>query len=77
MIVDLIGYTGMALILIGVYFVRNKKYTLQSDLALLFGQAGLTVNCFFFGAFPPALLNLVCIVLSLNNVRKDLKERKK
>jgi len=67
----------MALLLCGVYLVRRKKYALQSDLALLFGQAGLVVNCFYFGAFPGAFVNAICIVLSLNNIRKDLEERKK
>ena len=64
------------MILIGIYFIRNRKYELQVDVLMSVGQILIAVNSFYYGALPPAFLNVVGALINLNNIKTDLRRRK-
>ena len=71
-LIDLFGYAASAMLLLGVALVRVPKYNLQVDVMMTVGQTLLCINSSYHGAYPSALLNGVCVVLNLINIRRDL-----
>jgi len=76
-IVNAIGYIGMVLLLLGIYLVRNPKRALHSDICILITDALLAVNCWFYGTIPVCIVNAIICILTVWNIKKDLKERSK
>lgn len=77
MIIDIIGYIGMAFLLIGIALVRKKNYALYSDLCILVGDIGLAINCFYYSAIPACIVNAIIAAMTVFNIRKDLREKKR
>src|SRR5919205_3384793 len=80
LIVDVAGWTGMAL-LIGAYALvtagRLHGTSLVFQLMNLLGGALLMVNSAWYGAWPSAALNLVWVVIgSVGLVRARLRGRR-
>lgn len=78
-IVDVAGWTGMAL-LIGAYALvtagRLAGPSLRFQLMNLLGGALLMVNSAYYGAWPSAALNLVWVVIgTVGLVRAGVKGR--
>jgi hypothetical protein len=61
LIIDVIGWTGMALVLLAYLLITSRRLGSESTLyqaTNLFGAIGLIINAFVNGAYPSAGLNI-------------------
>ena len=65
----------MIMIPFGILLVRKTNQELKSDIILEIGQIGLVLNSLYYGAIPAAVVNIVCAIIGLFNIRKDIKVR--
>lgn len=65
----------MFFLILGIIMMRKKDYALWSDICLAGGDVGLAYNCFYYKAIPVFIVNFLIVIITLFNIRKDLKAR--
>ena len=71
LIINLIGWTGAALLLVAYALVSLKKYegtSIAYQALNIVGSALLIVNTIHYGAYPSAFVNVVWIAIALLSV---------
>ncbi len=68
MIIDLLGWLGAGLILLGYFLVstkRDKATGLRYQLINLIGGVALIINAYFRNAFAFVFLNFVWVIIAV------------
>jgi Na+-translocating ferredoxin:NAD+ oxidoreductase RnfD subunit len=68
MIIDLLGWLGAGLILLGYFLVstkRDKATGVRYQLINLIGGVALIINAYFKGAMPFVFLNSVWVIIAI------------
>jgi hypothetical protein len=77
LIIDLVGWAGMACVL-GAYGLSTfKKISVDSlaySLLNIFGSAFLVINTYYYRVFPPMVLNVIWIFIALGSFLKNRKK---
>ena len=80
LLIDLLGWIGAACLLLAYFLVSRKKLAgdaLNYQLLNLAGGGLLTINSFYYGAFPSVAVNVIWIgiaLFTLNNRRGNKKD---
>jgi len=73
LLIQLMGYTGMILILITLLLTR--KHFVKSQIISLIGGLLLTSNAYSTGAYPFMILNFIWTLISIYNLWKAMREK--
>ena len=79
-LVSLLAYASMIILAITFYFLSEgkiKPITIKYQLIQLFGCVFISLDAFLKGAYPPALLQIVCILISLKTIKKIIDKKTK
>ncbi|MEM4625167.1 MAG: hypothetical protein QXJ28_00135 [Candidatus Pacearchaeota archaeon] len=78
--IEIIGWTGMAMILLAYFLITSKKLDRESKIyhaMNLFGGICIAINAIANGAYPPATLNIVWSLIAFYGIAKEIKLFKK
>lgn len=79
LLIDIIGWTGSGLLILGYLLVSNKSIQAESFMYHLLNISGsilLIINSSFYGAFPSAAVNVIFVMIGLFYVSKLLNHAK-
>lgn len=71
LIINIVGWLGAFLILLGYFLVSSNKVTGTSNtyqLINLLGSIGILVNAYYFKALPSVGLNVVWMLIALKTL---------
>jgi hypothetical protein len=80
LIIDVIGWAGMALVLLAYLLITSRRLGSESKLYQvmnLFGAIGLIINSFVNGAYPSAGLNIAWSFIAFYSLFKGFKLSKR
>jgi formate hydrogenlyase subunit 3/multisubunit Na+/H+ antiporter MnhD subunit len=72
-IINLIGWVGMLLIILGYLLISTKKISSSSfsyNLLNLLGGVGIIVNASYFSAWPSVVLNIFWVCIAIYAISK-------
>lgn len=78
-LINIIGWAGVALLIIAYWLVSTKRYQGNSILYQMLNIIGaflLIINSFYFGAYPSVGVNIVWVGIALFTLIKVVKNAK-
>lgn len=78
-LIDLMGWAGVALLIIAYWLVSTKRCQGNSilyQMLNIFGALLLIINSFYFGAYPSVGVNIVWVGIALFTLIKAIKNTK-
>ena len=76
LLIEIIGWTGMVLILLAYFLITVKKLNSESKTYQgmnLFGAIGIVINSTTNGAYPSAGLNIIWSIVAVYGIIKGTK----
>ncbi len=68
LLIDIFGWIGMVMVLVGFYLVSNGKIEAQSNLFQILNAIAaifIGINAYYFGAMPSVGLNSIWFLIAL------------
>ena len=78
LIVDVIGWTGAALVLAAYFLITKRIVDAKSRLyhmLNLLGGIGLGYNTYYYAAYPSTVVNIFWIIIAVYGFLKTLSEK--
>jgi hypothetical protein len=77
LLIEVVGWTGAALVLSAYFLITSKKVKAESKLyhsLNLFGGLFIVINTLYHSAYPSVALNSIWSIIALYGIAKGLKK---